>query len=160
MASKNKTQLTKELLALGVTEEDMKGKTNAELQALIDVIKSNPEATEEPVEETKDEGDTITPEDEPKDEEATEEPAEEPIVEYEMQMGIHEPKVIKVHPLAKRVVITNVGGGEVLATADPTGKFVADDKIIPGEANEFESPRALVVRSASRPIIKISQFIK
>ncbi|MEK5060941.1 MULTISPECIES: hypothetical protein [unclassified Paenibacillus] len=83
---------------------------------------------------------------------------DEPLVAYDYQLRLYENKIIGVHPEAKRVVITNLGAGDLYSDVDMVS-FDPADRIAPGESKEFKGAVKVFVRSASRPTVRIEQFI-
>lgn len=81
----------------------------------------------------------------------------EPLVAFDYHLRLYENKIISVHPQAKRVVITNLGEGDLYSDVDAIS-FAPADRLEPGASKEFKGANKVFVRSASRPTVRIEQF--
>lgn len=157
-----KADVIKALQGLGVTDEQMAGLEYNDLRALLKekedeqgeqrdagaktqegatgeaiVEQAKPEA---PSKDGTDKGDNA-----------------EPLVAYDYQLRLFENKIISVHPQAERVVITNLGEGDLYSDVDAVS-FDPADRLAPGDSKEFRGASRVFVRSASRPTVRIEQF--
>jgi hypothetical protein len=89
---------------------------------------------------------------------------EVPIVEnftfvgdVELKLQIHENKVIPVPKDIKKVVVTNLGGGDLYVSALGMS-FSSENLLQVGEEKEFIGAERLFVGTASRPKFRISNY--
>lgn len=76
---------------------------------------------------------------------------------FEVQLGIFEEKVIAVPTEAKRVVAEVMYGGDTFIDIVRPDMSV-DKYVAPGESKEFKDVLALILVSASRPVVRITIF--
>lgn len=74
----------------------------------------------------------------------------------EIRLNIYENLVHPALPGASKIVVENLGGGDVYASSTSV-KFDAENLIAPDGIKEFKG-NSVVLCSASRPLVRISQF--
>jgi hypothetical protein len=85
-------------------------------------------------------------------------PTDAPISVFEAQLNIYESKVVAVPEGAKRIIVENVGGGDLYVD---TIAFQYDPKyrVAPGASKEFKGAKNILIGSASRPLVRVT-FLK
>lgn len=157
-----KADVIKALKALGVADEQIEGMEYNDLRALLKEKEDEQggQADAGTQEQEGATGEAVVKQEQPKapsNDGADKADNDEPLVAYDYQLRLFENKIIGVHPEAKRVVITNLGAGDLYSDVDAVS-FDPADRLVPGDSKEFKGASRVFVRSASRPTVRIEQF--
>lgn len=151
-----KKEMIAELVALGVEESEIKDLKNAELEAMLQKIKSENDAeqVEEVVEETK--------ETEPVETKAADKSAEQEekkvVRETSMQLGIFRDYIYNVKYKNVKVVIENLGYGDVYYSTEDLAVVGKSNRLAFGQLVELENVDKVCFISASQPVVQILEI--
>lgn len=83
----------------------------------------------------------------------------EPVVvgTQELQLQINDRKVLNFHPLAKRVVVENLFGGDLYVSSGDY-EISAKTLLSQGEKKEFKNVPYIYVGCFSRPVFKVTHL--
>lgn len=82
--------------------------------------------------------------------------ADELVSAIEVRLDIYENLVHTALPGVTKIVVENLGGGDVYASTSSV-KLDSKNLIIPGKTKEFKAD-SVILCSASRPLVRVSQF--
>lgn len=161
-----KKDVISRLKELGMLDEEIKEMDYNEMRAKLKALEeelANAEANGDSIEEEAELGggsdeQEATQEERGQDEDDTvteNDNGEELVLEYELQLRVHERRIVRLHPDATRIVIDNPIGGDLFFN-EKEPKFNSNRVIVPGDSKEFTED--VFITSASRPILLITQY--
>lgn len=73
------------------------------------------------------------------------------VAQFDIQLKIHQMEVLSLFPETRSILVENLDGGTVLIGEDK-------EPLESGKSKDFEGLDHLILRSASRPTVRVKQF--